>query len=98
MLVEFPGGVDRRRENLGPVAGIPERRLTVSGRPVTNALKMTCRRCGAMESAVVSVGFVVEADAIRRRRECAACGNRFTTFERTEPDAEATAEPDRRRA
>jgi transcriptional repressor NrdR len=27
-----------------------------------------------------------DGDAVRRRRECASCGRRFTTFERRDPD------------
>lgn len=43
---------------------------------------MQCPVCDHPESRVVDSRDV--AEAIRRRRECEACGHRFTTFERVE--------------
>ena len=81
---------DRRQRNIGPPAGVEERRrderrhITKSGRRATDALKMACPFCGASESAVVrSRGAIVESK-IRRRRECASCGERFPTFEKVD--------------
>jgi transcriptional repressor NrdR len=46
-----------------------------------------CPSCGADDDRVVDSRPVPAGDAIRRRRECRACGLRFTTFERVElPD------------
>jgi transcriptional repressor NrdR len=43
---------------------------------------MTCPFCGHPEDRVVDSRESKEGEAIRRRRECAACGKRFTTYER----------------
>jgi transcriptional repressor NrdR len=45
---------------------------------------MRCPHCGNDESKVVDSRDTEENRAIRRRRECLACGKRFTTFERVE--------------
>lgn len=44
---------------------------------------MRCPWCGATETKVVDSRPAEEGSSIRRRRECASCGRRFTTFERT---------------
>ncbi len=44
---------------------------------------MRCPRCGERETRVVDSRDLDEA-SIRRRRECAACNARFTTYERIE--------------
>jgi len=41
-----------------------------------------CPYCGTNEDRVVETRVADDGAAIRRRRECAACGRRFTTFER----------------
>lgn len=46
---------------------------------------MRCPFCGHPEDRVVDSRVAEEGRAIRRRRECSACGQRFTTFERIEP-------------
>ena len=43
---------------------------------------MKCPYCGFAEDRVVDSRESKEADAIRRRRECAGCNKRFTTYER----------------
>ncbi|HEV2360586.1 MAG TPA: transcriptional regulator NrdR [Acidimicrobiales bacterium] len=43
---------------------------------------MRCPWCGVSEDKVVDSREVEQGDAIRRRRECLACGRRFTTLER----------------
>lgn len=48
---------------------------------------MRCPWCAAVEDRVVDSREVEQGEAIRRRRECASCGRRFTTYERA---AEAT--------
>jgi transcriptional repressor NrdR len=45
---------------------------------------MRCPKCGCEESKVVDSRPSESNDAIRRRRECARCGFRFTTYERRE--------------
>lgn len=45
---------------------------------------MRCPKCGCEESKVVDSRPSDSNDAIRRRRECIACGYRFTTYERKE--------------
>ncbi len=45
---------------------------------------MHCLSCGCEESKVVDSRMIEEANSIKRRRECIACGRRFTTYERIE--------------
>ena len=42
---------------------------------------MKCPYCSFKEDKVVDSRATVEHTAIRRRRECAKCGQRFTTYE-----------------
>lgn len=43
---------------------------------------MKCPFCGKTNSQVLESRTVEEGDSIRRRRECANCNKRFTTFEK----------------
>lgn len=45
---------------------------------------MRCPYCGSTESKVTDSRTTDSGDAIRRRRECLSCSERFTTFERLE--------------
>jgi transcriptional repressor NrdR len=45
---------------------------------------MRCPWCNADEDRVVDSRPAEDGAAIRRRRECAACGRRYTTYERVE--------------
>lgn len=45
---------------------------------------MKCLKCGSVESKVVDSRAADDSKSIRRRRECLACGYRFTTYERIE--------------
>ena len=45
---------------------------------------MRCPACGQRDSRVVDSRDLDESATIRRRRECNACGTRFTTYERIE--------------
>ncbi len=45
---------------------------------------MRCPQCQVNESKVVESRDVAEGESIRRRRECLACGHRYTTYERLE--------------
>lgn len=46
---------------------------------------MRCPWCSSPETKVVDSRPAEEGATVRRRRECGACGRRFTTFERSEP-------------
>ncbi len=45
---------------------------------------MKCPFCSNFESSVIDSRLSKESDSIRRRRECDACHERFTTYERVE--------------
>ncbi len=45
---------------------------------------MRCPQCESRDSRVVDSRDLDDAATIRRRRECSACGARFTTYERIE--------------
>ncbi|MBA2690433.1 MAG: transcriptional repressor NrdR [Burkholderiales bacterium] len=45
---------------------------------------MKCPFCGSFDTQVVDSRVSEEGDSIRRRRRCAACGKRFTTYENAE--------------
>lgn len=45
---------------------------------------MRCPQCGERETRVVDSRDLDDSVTIRRRRECAACATRFTTYERIE--------------
>ena len=47
---------------------------------------MKCPKCGADEDRVLDSRAAREGAAIRRRRECAQCGYRFTTYEEVDRD------------
>lgn len=45
---------------------------------------MHCPFCRAVDTKVIDSRLVAEGESVRRRRECQACGDRFTTFEQAE--------------
>ena len=45
---------------------------------------MHCPFCAADDTKVIDSRLVAEGEAVRRRRECQGCGERFTTFETAE--------------
>lgn len=45
---------------------------------------MKCIYCGCMDSKVIDSRVNEDGTSIRRRRECTACGRRFTTYETVE--------------
>jgi transcriptional repressor NrdR len=45
---------------------------------------MRCPFCSSSSTRVVDSRLTEPGDAVRRRRECGDCGNRFTTYERAE--------------
>ena len=58
---------------------------------------MKCPKCGNDEDKVLDSRSVREGAAIRRRRECAACGCRFTTHEEIDRDEVIVVKRDGRR-
>lgn len=58
---------------------------------------MRCPYCGHQEDRVVDSRELAAASQIRRRRECAACARRFTTYERIEEVRELVVKRDGRR-
>lgn len=59
---------------------------------------MRCPFCGADDTQVKDSRPVDDAGAIRRRRQCPACGARFTTFERVQLRDLVVLKKDSRRA
>jgi transcriptional repressor NrdR len=55
------------------VAVLPGKRMIVN-----------CPHCGALDSRVVDSRDTDGKEAVRRRRECVVCGQRFTTYEKME--------------
>jgi transcriptional repressor NrdR len=45
---------------------------------------MKCPFCGALDTQVIDSRVSEEGDSVRRRRRCAACDKRFTTYETAE--------------
>lgn len=58
---------------------------------------MRCPFCQARDSRVVDSRELGNAESIRRRRECSACGRRFTTYERVESGGLMVVKRDGRR-
>ncbi|SDK42167.1 transcriptional repressor NrdR [Billgrantia gudaonensis] len=47
-------------------------------------LVMHCPFCGTQDTRVTDSRLVADGDQVRRRRQCSACGERFTTYETAE--------------
>jgi transcriptional repressor NrdR len=58
---------------------------------------MRCPGCASLENKVVDSRTAREGSAIRRRRECLACGARFTTYEYVEKTPVLVIKKDGRR-
>ncbi len=58
---------------------------------------MKCPYCEQIENKVVDSRLTKNDTATRRRRECLACGNRFTTYERVEVTVPSLIKKDDRR-
>ena len=58
---------------------------------------MKCPFCGHDETQVVETRVSEEGGSIRRRRQCAACEKRFTTYERPDVNFPAIVKKDGRR-
>ena len=59
--------------------------------------EVKCPKCGAEEDRVLDSRAAREGAAIRRRRECAHCGYRFTTYEEIDRDEVQVVKRDGRR-
>lgn len=58
---------------------------------------MKCPFCGHADTQVVETRMAEEGDFIRRRRQCASCEKRFTTYERPDVNFPAVVKKDGRR-
>ena len=58
---------------------------------------MKCPFCGHVETQVVETRMAEDGDFIRRRRQCAHCEKRFTTYERPDVTFPAVVKKDGRR-
>jgi len=58
---------------------------------------MKCPFCGNAETQVVETRVAEDGDFIRRRRQCADCEKRFTTYERPDVNFPAVVKKDGRR-
>ena len=58
---------------------------------------MKCPFCGGMDDKVIDSRAIKNGEAIRRRRECLACGGRFTSYENIEEIVRIVVKKDGRR-
>jgi transcriptional repressor NrdR len=58
---------------------------------------MKCPFCGHVDTQVVETRMAEDGDFIRRRRQCADCEKRFTTYERPDVNFPAVVKKDGRR-
>ena len=58
---------------------------------------MRCLKCGCQDDKVIDSRASREGATIRRRRECIACGHRFTTYEEIEREGLMVVKRDGRR-
>jgi transcriptional repressor NrdR len=58
---------------------------------------MNCPFCGNADTQVVETRVAEDGDFIRRRRQCASCEKRFTTYERPDVTFPAVVKKDGRR-
>lgn len=58
---------------------------------------MKCPFCGHADTQVVETRELEDGDCLRRRRQCGACGKRFTSYERPEVNFPAIVKKDGRR-
>jgi len=58
---------------------------------------MKCPFCGNAETQVVETRVAEDGESIRRRRQCANCEKRFTTYERPDVNFPAVVKKDGRR-
>ena len=75
------GRAGRRRQAPGSVSRTTGR--CRSAAPSGSVADVRCPSCAEIDDKVVDSRANDDGSAIRRRRECLACGHRFTTFERS---------------
>src|SRR5262245_58753492 len=63
---------------------MPRASGSISGTLATGQLRMRCPFCQHPESDVIDTRKLNGGETIRRRRKCASCNKRFTTYERVE--------------
>jgi transcriptional repressor NrdR len=68
-----------------------------TGTDLKEVWRLRCPHCGDRENRVLDSRSSEEGMAIRRRRECLACGKRFTTYERLEEEPLVVLKKDGRR-
>jgi len=79
------GHVVHRRRSVGITSGGSGSIVDLpAGSPSGSVLAVRCPYCAEDDDKVVDSRANDDGSAIRRRRECLACGHRFTTFERCE--------------
>lgn len=89
-MARLPGGREGCRLWLCQLCNWALRRQTVTiRRHVTSSnrcrvIAMHCPFCGANDTRVTDSRLVADGDQVRRRRQCAGCGERFTTYETAE--------------
>lgn len=55
--------------------------------------KFACPKCGEYASKVVNSRTQPRTEVYKRRRECATCGGRYTTYESIDPTSYAQKKP-----
>jgi len=58
--------------------------LLLSSSAISGGFGLRCPFCGQDDDRVIDSRPAEDGNAIRRRRECQACGRRYTTYERVE--------------
>lgn len=58
---------------------------------------MRCPRCSGLEDKVIQSRISRDGSSIRRRRECARCSHRYTTYEKVEENLPLVVKKDGRR-
>ena len=76
--------VDAHRSDISPRTGKPgSGRLNRNEPHGVASVSMRCPLCATEDTRVIDSRPAEDGAAIRRRRECVVCGERFTTFERS---------------
>src|SRR5258706_13748223 len=81
IVSSYPSRRGRGRYTLDLLA--KQRLIGLCGKPAQTPV-MKCPFCGSEETQVIDTRANLEANTTRRRRKCAACEKRFTTYERVD--------------
>jgi len=90
MLDDYPGGAGHMSSR--PTSGSPRRKEPHR----VASMSMRCPLCATEDTRVIDSRPAEDGAAIRRRRECVVCGERFTTFERSAKGATVVKRDGRR--